>query len=59
MIAGTIFLSISVSPPDTRAKLPRTFNAAKRMAAWAHANAYATVLVHDEELSVVAVKLLR
>lgn len=58
MAPDKLFVSIAVSQPENLAKLPGAITAAKRMASWAKANGYATLLIHDEDHPLVSVKLL-
>ncbi|MGY1409207.1 MULTISPECIES: hypothetical protein [unclassified Luteimonas] len=55
-----VFVSIGVSRPGGDLdELPGAIKAAERMAAWAAAQGYATVLVHDRKHGEVTVDLLR
>ena len=58
--ADRVFVSIGVSRPGGDLdELPGAIKAAERMAAWAAAQGYATVLVHDRKHGEVTVDLLR
>lgn len=55
-----IFISIGVSRPGGGLDpLPGAITAAKRMAAWAQAQGYTTLLLHDEALPEITIDLLR
>lgn len=55
-----IFVAIGVSRPSGGlAQLPGAISAAKRMAEWARANGYRTLLIHDDAYPKVTVQLLR
>lgn len=55
-----IFISIGVSNPNGGLdKLPGAITAAERMAAWANAHGYATLLLHDAALPEITIDLLR
>jgi hypothetical protein len=55
-----IFVSIGVSKPrGGLEELPGAITAAERMAAWAQAQDYETVLIHDEDSTEITVELLR
>lgn len=55
-----IFVSIGVSKPGGGLDaLPGAINAAERMAGWARAQGYETVLIHDQAHAEVTVDLLR
>jgi hypothetical protein len=55
-----IFISIGVSRPGGGLQeLPGAINAATRMAAWAVAQGYETLLIHDAEIKEITVDLLR
>lgn len=58
-IPDKLFVSIAVSRPENLVELPGAITAAERMAEWASANGYATLLVHDKKHPVVSVELLR
>lgn len=58
--ADRLFVSIAVSKPGGDLdELPGAIKAAERMAAWAAAQGYATVLVHDRKYPEVTIDLLR
>ncbi len=58
--ADRVFVSIAVSRPGGDLdELPGAIKAAERMAAWAAAQGYATVLIHDRKYPEVTVDLLR
>lgn len=58
--ADRLFVSIGVSKPaGDLDELPGAIKAAERMAAWATAQGYATVLIHDLKYPEVTVDLLR
>lgn len=58
--ADRVFISIGVSKPGgDLEELPGAIKAAERMAAWATAQGYATVLIHDRKYQEVTVDLLR
>ena len=58
--SNRIFISIAVSRPGGGLEpLPGAITAAKRMAAWAQAQGYGTVLLHDEDLPEITTDLLR
>ena len=58
--ADRAFISIGVSKPGGELdELPGAIKAAERMAAWATAQGYATVLIHDRKHQEVTVDLLR
>lgn len=55
-----IFVSIGVSKPRGGLdELPGAITAAERMAAWAEAQGYATLLLHDADLPEITIDLLR
>ena len=55
-----IFISIGVSRPGGGLEpLPGAITAAKRMAAWAQAQGYTPLLLHDEALPEITIDLLR
>jgi len=55
-----IFVSIAVSRPDGGLdKLPGAITAAERMAAWAQAQGYSTLLLHDDVYPEITIDLLR
>ncbi len=59
-ITNRVFISIGVSKPGGGLdELPGAINAAERMAAWAAAQGYGTVLIHDRKHGEVTVDLLR
>lgn len=59
-VKNRIFVSIGVSKPrGGLEELPGAVTAAKRMAGWAKAQGYETILLHDEDLSEITVELLR
>lgn len=58
--SNRIFISIAVSRPGGGLEpLPGAITAAKRMATWAQAQGYGTVLLHDEDLPEITTDLLR
>lgn len=58
--ADRIFISVGVSRPEGGLdELPGAVTAARRMAAWASAQGYATVLVDDQAHPAITVDLLR
>jgi hypothetical protein len=59
-VSNRIFVSIGVSKPHGGlAALPGAITAAERMAVWAKAQGYITLLLHDENLPEITVELLR
>jgi len=59
-VKDRIFVSIGVSKPNGGlAELPGAITAAERMAKWASAHDYETVLVHDELFPEITVDILR
>ncbi|WP_213956928.1 hypothetical protein [Variovorax sp. dw_954] len=57
---GRIFVSIGVSKPQGGLEeLPGAITAAERMAAWATAQGYETLLLHDAAFPEITIKLLR
>lgn len=60
IVSDRIFVSIGVSRPlGGLDELPGAITASERMAAWATAHGYATVLIHDAVLPEITIDLLR
>lgn len=59
-VKDKIFISIGVSKPSGGLEeLPGAITAAERMAAWAKAQGYETLLLHDKDLPEITIDLLR
>jgi hypothetical protein len=59
-VSDRIFISIAVSKPrGGLVELPGAITAAERMAAWAQAQGYETLLLHDRDLPEITIELLR